>query len=68
MIFFVAAIIVHVAKVYIITQRTLFDPSSMLFLWTEWSENGEVLKSLLNSESATKTVVFLLDVTPIGTN
>ena len=43
--FFVAAIIRYVAKVYIITQKSLFDPNLMLLFWIEYSEDDEVLKS-----------------------
>ena len=42
---FVAAIIRCVAKVYIITRKTLFCPIFMLFFCIECSENDEVLKS-----------------------
>ena len=43
--FFVAAIIRYVAKVYIINQKSLFDPNLMLLFWIEYSEDDEVLKS-----------------------
>ena len=43
--FFVTAIIRYVAKVYIITQKSLFDPNLMLLFWIEYSEDDEVLKS-----------------------
>ena len=43
--FFVAAIIRYAAKVYIINQKSLFDPNLMLLFWIEYSEDDEVLKS-----------------------